>query len=400
MRELFGQRPEPWIELQSNDQHPEAFTVTSEPIPAVLAVSPADDFDRKLSAIPQLSARMSAQEAPHQGPRAMPTVPFRVQADPDLAMTLQQLPGDLRVTAPRPGVLPVVGGIPPQPMPNMASASAQVPGFSQTTPGSGMPMRPHSPSVTPGSNPQYPLLSSASHAAFVQHRQSQPSMQPMPQESRRRIAIYILVPAVIVGVIIGLALGFGGKKKVDQAASSEPAPIEKEPEPTLVVEQQGDTPPVPEAAGSNGATATADTPATNGGATTDVPVTDTKPDTTNAKPETKTATKSTKSDKKPTKPEVHKPAPQEPPDVAELYKDKKYADVVATCAATSAIVSLNSTACTLAACKMKDATKAKKWFGSVGAAKKSSVQKECGSVLPSDKTADEACKRDPMACQR
>jgi hypothetical protein len=49
---------------------------------------------------------------------------------------------------------------------------------------------------------------------------------------------------------------------------------------------------------------------------------------------------------------------------------------------------------------MKDASKAKKWFAQVGVAKKAGVQKECGSVLPVDKASDEACKRDPMACQR
>ncbi|HTL33553.1 MAG TPA: serine/threonine-protein kinase [Kofleriaceae bacterium] len=427
MRELFGQRPEPWIELQSNDQHPEAFTVTSEPIPGELAVSPADDFDRKLSAVPQLSVRMSAQlsaqmSAAHT-PNPMPTVPLRVQAQPDLAMTVQQLPADLQKTIARPSATPMPGvpqqgGVPQQQMPNMQSASAQVPGFATTMPGTGtvQPMRAHTPSMTPGSNPQYPMLSSASHAAYVAHRQSQPSLQSIPQpESKRRIAIYILVPAVIIGVVIGLALGFGGKKKVQTANVDPGTTVEKPPDPLHVEDVTGQTDPGSAAAEVPTVPTTDTTGTTNDTRpvtteTTAGSTTETKPDTGNdTKPDTTSGTKikpdKPKPDKKPIKTEVKKPEkpekpekPAEPPDVAELYKDKKYADVVATCSGTSAIVSLNSTACTLAACKMKDATKAKKWFTQVGAAKKSSVQKECAGVLPADKPEEQKCK-DPMACQ-
>ena len=33
VRELFGQRPEPWIELRTSEAQPELVTVTSEPVP-------------------------------------------------------------------------------------------------------------------------------------------------------------------------------------------------------------------------------------------------------------------------------------------------------------------------------------------------------------------------------
>jgi eukaryotic-like serine/threonine-protein kinase len=376
MRELFGQRPEPWIELQSNDQHPEAFTVTSEPIPGELAVSPADDFDRKLAAIPQLSARMTAQNPQQPGPQPMPTVPLRVQADPDLAKTIQQMP-----MTPRPNVVPL--GVPPQPMPNMASSSAQVPGFGPA-PTAPPTMRSHTPSMTPGSNPQYPMLSSASHAAYVAQRQSQPSMQPLPQEPRRRIALYILVPAIILGVVIGLALGFGGdKKKVEQTAKAEP-------EAEIVVEKQMETTQQPVADPAPVPTPAVDT----GSAAAQPSVAEPNTEITIEKPDPKPETKPKPEAKKP-KPEVHKP---EPMDIAELYKEKEYDEVVDQCSSSSKLVALNATNCTLAACKMKEASKAKKWFAQVGAAKRPAVQKECGSMLPAEK--DEKCKGDPMACQR
>ncbi|HUS27771.1 MAG TPA: serine/threonine-protein kinase [Kofleriaceae bacterium] len=390
MRELFGQRPEPWIELQSNDQHPEAFTVTSEPIPAQLAVSPADDLDRKLQAIPQLSARMSAQMGAQPAPLAMPTVPLRVQADPDLAMTIQQPPRNV-------GPVPV-----PQPMPQMQSSSAQVPGFIATTPGSGLPMRPHSPSVTPGSNPQYPMLSSASHAAYVIGRQSQSSMQPLPQPPRRRLGLYSLVPAVILGVVFGLALGFGGEKKPVETAKTEP-PAEEE----IVIEKSmpvvpTPTPPTPTTIEAGSAANKKCDPFSdmhNCEPADAKPEPETKPETkpeADTKPETETKTvPKTTTPKSKTEHKTDEPA------VSDLYKDKKYADVFDACASSSKVVALNATNCTLAACKLKETSKAKKWFGQVGAAKKPAVQKECGAVLPADKaSADEQCKRDPMACQR
>jgi hypothetical protein len=66
----------------------------------------------------------------------------------------------------------------------------------------------------------------------------------------------------------------------------------------------------------------------------------------------------------------------------------------AACAASSKTVAANATTCTLAACKAKDSAKAKKWFTSVPASKRAAVQKECGSVLPSD-----PCNGDYLNCQ-
>src|SRR5690606_15650681 len=91
VRELFGQRPEPWIELQSHETHPEAVTVTSEPLAASVVMSPADELDAKLSQIPQLSQHMAAQQRPARAS------PVRVNTEPptneDLdAVTLRGLP--------------------------------------------------------------------------------------------------------------------------------------------------------------------------------------------------------------------------------------------------------------------------------------------------------------------
>src|SRR6185503_14536039 len=48
MRELFGQRPEPWLEIE-NQPEIEAITVTGEPIPPELAAVPGDKVNQQLA---------------------------------------------------------------------------------------------------------------------------------------------------------------------------------------------------------------------------------------------------------------------------------------------------------------------------------------------------------------
>jgi serine/threonine protein kinase len=62
VRELFGQRPEPWLELDSH-QEGEAVTVTSEPIPQELAVSVAEKVDLQLSSVLDLSTHRAVTES-------------------------------------------------------------------------------------------------------------------------------------------------------------------------------------------------------------------------------------------------------------------------------------------------------------------------------------------------
>jgi serine/threonine-protein kinase len=295
MRELFGQRPEPWIELQSVETHPEQFTVTSEPIPSVgdFSISAADMLDVRLEAVPDLSAK-----------------PL-LRADPDLAPTMRTPPAT-----------------------------------PFHTPSAGMPqLRSHAPSSSQ-SNPQYPVLSSSSHAAFV----GRPSAANL--ETKRSKLPLILMPALLLGVILGvaLALGSSGGKKAPTAHVTMPPPDK----PVVMPTTRAEPPPV----------VVAEAPA-------------------------------------PVAP-VDKPAPAAdppPPDVATLYKDHQYADVVSACNASKATLAANATACTVAACKQREVSKARRWFASV-TSKRANVKRECGTILPAEKpAADDECKRDPLACQ-
>ncbi len=55
VRELFGNRPEPWIMLQRDTRTPDTVTVTSEPIPRELRIPVNDPVDRRLAAVADLS---------------------------------------------------------------------------------------------------------------------------------------------------------------------------------------------------------------------------------------------------------------------------------------------------------------------------------------------------------
>ncbi len=418
MRELFGQRPEPWIELQANEQHPEAYTVTSEPVVSELQPSSQyAELDQRLSAIPELSQRLAGQgtsagQMPLRQP-VQPTVPLRVQAE-DLAVTMHRQnqnvvpistygggpPPRAPTNVPSHPTMPMPVAAPPLGMSPMAasmqsytpSASAQHLSASASHPSHpGMlGMRPHTPSVTPPSSPQYPVLGSASH--------SQPSYSAMAgtnQAPKKSRALIIIIPAAVLGIVIGIALALGGDKKkpVDDSANtvaltpgsaegsntkaSDP-PIETKPVETKPVDTQPvDTKPVETKP-------------------VDIKPVDTQPADT--KPiDTKPV------DIKPVeikKPPVIKEPTVAKDDVSALFKANKYSDVVSQCAASSKVVALNSTACTLSACKTKETSKAKKWFASVGSAKRASVVRDCNGVLPADKPSDaELCRRNPLACQ-
>ena len=377
MRELFGQRPEPWIELQSVEAHPAHHTVTGEVISSVgdFAVPAAELMDARLDAIPDLSASQSKPVAP------MPTVPLRVTADPDLAPTMQMPPGSGNISIP-----------PPMP-----------------TPSGGMPqIRSHAPSSSQ-SNPQYPVLSSASHAAYV-GRTSASNIGVAPKRTKLP---FIIMPALLFGVILGVALALGSSGKKAPAAHATPST----PDTPVVMATSPDkidlptTPDKPVATTPDKAVARGTTDKPVGSTTTDKPVatpattdkpvattmTD-KPGATTSTTDSPVATATSTTDK-PVATTTDKPVATT--DIASLYKERRYAEVVAACNASKTTLAANATSCTVAACKQREVSKARRWFGSVAAGKRANVRLECGTILPADKppAADDECKRDPLACQ-
>ena len=309
MRELFGQRPEPWIELSSFETHPEAFTVTSEPIAAELSVSAvSDELDLKLESLPRMSAEHTSAATPQalEGGKLGTTV--RVEAD-DLASTVLEPPSH--------NVLPFT------------------------------------PAPRPSSHPPFPLQYSSSHIHSLAHAAAF-SQQPRPRPRRSR-ALLIIVPGIVLGVVIGIALALGGSDDKQPRAR----PVMTTPAPTVVAKKP--EPPKPA----------------------------------------------------PPPPPALAPVPPEPPakpSLQALFADQHYAEVVAACAtATKAELAADAASCTISACKQREGSKARRWLASVAVTGRAAVIKECAGLVqlevakkppaPDKGSAEDPCKQDMLACQ-
>ncbi|HEX3764963.1 MAG TPA: serine/threonine-protein kinase [Kofleriaceae bacterium] len=73
VRELFGPRPEPWLELERLHRPGEGVTMTGEPIPHELAIPPADRIDHQLAGVIDLSEPRQATESLEALPVPRPT---------------------------------------------------------------------------------------------------------------------------------------------------------------------------------------------------------------------------------------------------------------------------------------------------------------------------------------
>ncbi|MEO8706239.1 MAG: protein kinase, partial [Kofleriaceae bacterium] len=105
LRELFGQRPEPWLELDATQEVPaEGVTVTSEPIPKELVVSVAQSLDGVLAGVPDM---MSARPSDDAIPRAPQSSQLTAPASP--AAMIDRLP----LAAPPPSGVHAPRGFPP-----------------------------------------------------------------------------------------------------------------------------------------------------------------------------------------------------------------------------------------------------------------------------------------------
>jgi serine/threonine protein kinase len=321
LRELFGQRPEPWIELRSSEEHQHVVTVTSEPVPA----------DLSLASVPEMRAT-----TPLGRPDLLASVPAAAPAVAD-----QSLP----VQAPIPTLM---SAAPPPPRNNPSST----PPFASPFAGAG----------SSGSNPF-----SQSGSAMPQHNPfgSTGSVSAAGQpEKRLPRLVWILVPAAIVGVVLGLIVGLGGKNKQQPVVRAEGSAV------AMV--------------SSDAAVALADAAvaAPVADAALAVPVAVDAAVVVDAAPAPMDAA-----------PVEHHVEHKNPP--AEL-SGMKPAEAFAACG-NAGVLAANPVICTIAACKVKDLTKAKKWLTTVPSGKRSSVTSACPALAPKDD--DEACKKNPLACQ-
>jgi serine/threonine protein kinase len=184
LRELFGQRPEPWVEMQSRETHPEVFTVTSEPIPVDLAAPREDALETQLGAVPDLSTDQGSA-AIAQNPDAALTRPFSAESD-----SSQNVRPAWRATGPTGPQLPLARPHNPTgpPLPQGYPTYVRDPSGPHTAP---------PPSY---SNNAYPL--------YVPPPQAPEDREP--QASRPRWLVIGIAAAIVVGIVIAIASTGGG----------------------------------------------------------------------------------------------------------------------------------------------------------------------------------------------
>jgi len=328
LRELFGERPEPWVEMRSQDTHGAQVTVTSEPLsPSAIASVSSGDVDLQLGGVPDLSAPKYGDSSGHRLPSEGVATQPRPRVDPREAVTARERPAQSRPPETRPGV---AGPLPP------ASLALTV------------------PIVHPRVDRSW------SHPAVTPQ---QPEPPPPVRRGVPRI-VYIIGPALVIAIIIAITMSGGSlpsssssddhAAQTPQVASDEPVHV-KAPEPVAVP-----------------AAAPAD--ATAAAVAADAAVAAVAPTPTPPTPPVHVTTPPT-----PPAPPVrsrgpHPLSPEE--ELQKQFRAEHYDDVVQACAAMPSFVAQDPVACTMSACKVHDSAHAMKWIKSTGA-KRVAVSTSC-----------------------
>ncbi|MGN6106012.1 MAG: serine/threonine protein kinase, partial [Kofleriaceae bacterium] len=366
LREMFGQRPEPWLELDAAEV-PDGVTVTGQPVPAELSGSLGDPVDLQLSSVVDLSAAPSSSELPNILPATtVPTVPATRAAVASQAMTS------------------MVASLPlPAPPPTHSGASRSMPRISHES----------GPQVAVGSA-EHPsrAAASGSHPSISAH--SIPAMPALPgipvlQPPRRWPMVAVIGSATVIG---SLTMWFAMKRNASEPAAPPagsqaaivmraeppvaptPAPVAPTPAPAAVIDAGAAAPAVDASAAApaiHASAASARTDAVAAGAA---------------------------------QPTVVDPSAA----IALAITEQRYADAVAACSAQ--LPADSADACTLAACHTRLDTKARAWFARVanGRAKLAATCRGLGIELVVKRPASkpvapggvpDPCDVDPASCQ-
>ncbi len=357
IRELFGQRPEPWVEMQSREVHPEVYTVTSEPIPADVLPPAIDTIDRGLRAVPDLSRTPEHSGASDLEPPGARAMPLRAPTLTPLPLTLPMIP-----------VAPVVApAVPTAPMP-MASSGPTPSGVAGVYP---LPQ-------------SYPVVT----AAMVGSGRMLAEPTPAPGRRVPRV-VWILGPAIVLGIIVGVAISMRGADSRPETArvTVTTPPPGVEPPPAVTVDAA-----VVAAVAIDAATVAAATPPPTDAAVAPEPIdaaVTPEPNDAAVEPVAVDAGVTVK-------PHFVPPPPHLSPgqELLKQLHDGKYDAVVTSCAGSAALVAQNAGTCALGACHVHDADHARAWLAATGS-KHAAIASACkglGVELEPD------CKADPMAC--
>ncbi len=409
LRELFGQRPEPWVELQRPGPYTVGHTLTAMAVELPAAVG-LDPVERALAHVIDLAAgglveRTASPSGSAAGAQA-PTVGGR----PGSGMPSTVANGAAFPTVKIDSTVYGLGmtGQLTVPIEQIASAAGVVEGRGLAPAGSGAEGRRgsidsprYAPVTSGGPAVTQPLLSAIgaavypSAAGLVDSQRHPISASPpfnaaytgstLGIRNRRRAFTIIMVAFATVGVGIGafVALRGGGRKArapVDSAiVAIAPAPAPRPPPDAAVVARvelnldAAVTEPVGSAAG--------DPSVAHAGSAKPVDVVHPRPHPT---------------------PRPSPPAADPSADLASAMQNNRFADAIALCRADANLVATQAGTCVLAACRTHDSGRAHKWLALVRRHRNAVITacRAAGTTLDSRPatTGSDACA-DPFACQ-
>ncbi len=390
VRELFGQRPEPWLDGNAIDMS-EGVTVTSEPIPVELAIPVEADMDLQLANVPRLTLERGAVELDEQ---ITPLPTTRMPAiDPQLVVT----PDGDSPTRPQHKAISKAS-LSQAPAAHIALRPAADVTPHRTLPGIGSGPRdgvlgsgPRT--VVLGSGPRETMLGSGGRAMIASsapHAVSAVAVSvhhatPGDQDPGGSRLGWQLVLVMAIAALVGSL--------------------------TMWLVMRGGEPPMAAAAPGDAALASSPADAATTGTSVDASVAivmASVPDAALATPEQfldaavvmSTRDAAMPVDATTTTVDAAEPAKSRPskPDLEAVMAEHRYWDVVARCSKTLS----NPAICVLAACHVEQTTKARAWFARVDKPKRRQLIAACKQQnveLVVTKPAIDPCIADPMACQ-
>ena len=384
IREVFGAKPEPWLEVEGA-QLPEGVTMTSQPIPAELAVPIEDSVDNALHGLPDFSAHPARQSG------------FGIGSTSDSGV--QAAMGSHSHSHSQSGSGAHVLADPPPPvsarssdvidtvaLPRVVATPQQI---TATSPAAGLPAvmarPPARPSDPPGGLPSAPPSASGSLSGA----------RVLPARSRIPLAVWILGPAAVLGVVLGVAMS-GHDTPIAGFPSDARGPIAA---PVDAASGIAVAVPAPDAAAVVAVAVAADAAVADAAAVvavaepSDASVVDDHPHVHDAGGP------------------AHPPPPK--PDAEQLraiLDAGEPADVVATCASLPGrLTGESARLCVLAACRAHHETEARHWMIGIAPGRRAALVTACAAAgtslehAPAHPRVDAGvgvdCAADPLACQ-
>jgi eukaryotic-like serine/threonine-protein kinase len=166
VHDLFGARPEPWLDLDTETLPFQRMMLASRPLPRNLAPVPLDPVEVELAAVPDLSVSMVLEDDLDDGPAAPEPPPRRAQSSPPVAPPSPAAHPPVLAIAPTasraPSTMPLSGAAPSAVLTVPGSARAVAAAAAATT----EPAAPPSPAMSP--RPSQPALPSGGIRALLE----------------------------------------------------------------------------------------------------------------------------------------------------------------------------------------------------------------------------------------